>query len=81
MTESHRSLEKGGLAERQIHVDFQSIKLGMSKDDVVKIVGDPDTTYQVPFGGEMLTAWVYRTDDKPLRMWFDSNGKLRLKNR
>ncbi len=81
MIESHHSLERAGLSERRLDSDFQGIKLGTSMEDVVKIVGDPDTTYQVPFGGEMLTAWVYRTDDKPLRMWFDSNGKLRLKNR
>ncbi len=79
MTESHHDLEQDGLAEHRLDLDFQSIKLGMSMEDVVKVVGDPDTTYQVPFGGEMLTAWVYRTADKPLRMWFDSNGKLRLK--
>ncbi len=79
MNESHRSLETAGLVEHRMDSDSRGIKLGMSMEDVVKVVGDPDTSYQVPFGGEMLTAWVYRTDDKPLRMWFDSNGKLRLK--
>ncbi len=78
MIESHHGLEQAGLSEHRLDSDFQGIKLGTSMEDVVKIVGDPDTTYQVPFGGEMLTAWVYRTADKPLRMWFDSNGKLRL---
>lgn len=63
-----------------MHPDFQSIKLGMTKDDVVKIVGDPNETRQVPFGGEMLTAWMYRTETKPVQIWFDANGKLRLKN-
>lgn len=61
--------------------DFGNIKLGMSKDDVMKILGDPDETRQVSFGGEMLTAWVYRTHATPVQIWFDANGKLRLKNR
>ncbi len=79
MTESHHSLEQAGLAEHRLDLDFRSIKPGMSMEDVVTVVGDPGTTYQVPLGGELLTAWVYRTADKPLRMWFDSTGKLRLK--
>lgn len=60
--------------------DFQSVKLGMSADDVAKILGAPDETREVPFGGEVLTGWVYRTGTRPVQVWFDGNGKLRLKN-
>jgi len=80
MTESHQSRAETGRAEHEMRQGFESIKLGMSKDDVVKIVGDPDETRQVPFGGEMLTAWVYRIEAKTVRIWFDASGKLRLKN-
>jgi hypothetical protein len=80
MTESHRNLGVTSLKEQPTQRGFQSIKLGMSKDDVVKIVGVPDETRQVPFGGQTLTAWVYRTESKPIRLWFDVDGKLRLKN-
>ena len=69
-----------GLTERQIQRDFENIKLGMCKDDVVRIVGVPDETRQVPFGGEMLTVWVYRIEARTVRIWFDESGKLRLKN-
>jgi hypothetical protein len=51
----------------------------MCKEDVAKLVGVPDDTRQVPFGGEVLTAWVYRRAVEPVSVWFDRQGKLRLK--
>ena len=74
------NLEEIGLTKRQMQRDFENIKMGMSKDDVVEIVGVPDEIRHVPFGGEMLTACVYRTEAKPVRIWFDESGKMRLKN-
>jgi hypothetical protein len=60
---------------------FEHIKLGMCKEDVARIVGVPDDTRQVPFGGEILTAWVFRREaSPPVSIWFDQAGKLRLKN-
>jgi len=47
---------------------------------VTKIVGVPDETRQVPFGGQGLTGWVYRTEAKPIQIWFDERGKPRMKN-
>lgn len=58
---------------------FEQVKLGMCKEDVAKLVGTPDDTCQVPFGGEILTAWVYRRAARPVSVWFDRDGKLRLK--
>jgi hypothetical protein len=58
---------------------FQQVKLGMCKEDVTKLVGEPDDTREVPFGGEVLTAWVYRKAASPVSVWFDRDGKLRLK--
>jgi len=52
----------------------------MSQEDVGRILGVPDETCHVPFGGQTLTGWVYRTDSKRIQIWFDENGKLRLKN-
>ena len=74
------NLDEIGLTKRQMQRDFENIKMGMSKDDVVEIVGVPDETHQVPFGGEMLTVWVYRIEARTVRIWFDESGKLRLKN-
>jgi hypothetical protein len=51
----------------------------MSQEDVGRILGVPDDTCHVPFGGQTLTGWVYRTDSKVVQVWFDENGKLRLK--
>jgi len=67
-------------AERGVQRDFGSVKLGMTQEDVGKVLGVPDETLHVPFGGETLTGWVYRTEAKPIQFWFDKNGKLRLKN-
>jgi hypothetical protein len=72
--------EETGLTNRQIHRDFWQVKLGMSQEDVGKIIGIPDETRQVAFGGQTLTGWVYRTEAKPIQIWFDECGKLRLKN-
>jgi hypothetical protein len=52
----------------------------MSQEDVGRILGVPDETCHVPFLGQTLTGWVYRTDSKPIQIWFDEDGKLRLKN-
>jgi hypothetical protein len=67
-------------AERGVQRDFGSVKLGMSQEDVGKVLGIPDETRQVPFGGQTLTGWVYRTEAKPIQIWFDESGKLRMKN-
>ena len=69
----------GSAAERGVQRDMESIRLGMSQEDVGRILGVPDETCQVLFGGQTLTGWVYRTDSKPIQIWFDENGKLRLK--
>jgi hypothetical protein len=81
MTESKRDPEETGLADCPVSLDFPSVKLGMSKDDVLKLLGVPDKTREIPFGGEILTAWVYATQAKSVQIWFDASGKLRLCNR
>ena len=58
---------------------IESVKLGMSQADVGKILGIPAETRQVPFGGQTLTGWIYRTETKPLQVWFDESGTLRMK--
>jgi len=70
----------GSAAGRDVQRDIESVKLGMSQEDVGRILGVPDETCHVPFGGQTLTGWVYRTDSKPFQIWFDEKGKLRLKN-
>jgi hypothetical protein len=70
----------GSAAERGVQRDFGSVRLGTSLEDVGRILGVPDETLHVPFGGETLTAWVYRTEAKPIQFWFDKYGILRLKN-
>lgn len=70
----------GSAAERGVQRDFGRVKLGMSQEETVKILGVPDETRHVPFGGQTLTGWVYRTEAKPIQIWFDETGKLRLKN-
>jgi hypothetical protein len=70
----------GSAAERDVQRNIESVKLGMSLEDVGRILGIPDETCHVPFGGQTLTGWLYRTDSKPIQIWFDENGKLRLKN-
>jgi len=70
----------GSTAGRGLQGDIESVKLGMSQEDVGRILGVPDETCHVPFGGQTLTGWVYRTDSKRIQIWFDENGKLRLKN-
>ncbi len=70
----------GSAAERGVQRDIESVKLGMNQDDVGRILGVPDETCHVPFGGQTLTGWLYRTDSKPIQIWLDENGKLILKN-
>jgi len=70
----------GSAAERGVQRDIDSVKLGMSQEEVGRILGIPDQTRQVPFGGQTLTGWVYRTGAKPIQIWFDENGRLRLKH-
>ena len=70
----------GSAAGRDVQKDLASLKLGMSQEEVGRILGVPDETCHVPFGGQTLTGWVYRTDSKPVQVWFDEKGKLRLKN-
>jgi hypothetical protein len=60
--------------------DFDRVRVGMCQEDVATILGAPDETRQVPFGGEMLTTWIFRSAEKPVSVWFDANGILRLKN-
>jgi hypothetical protein len=69
----------GGGGGRIAQTDLESVKIGMSQEDVGRILGVPDDTCHVPFGGQTLTGWVYRTDSKVVQVWFDENGKLRLK--
>jgi hypothetical protein len=69
----------GSAAKRGMQRDIKNVKLGMSKDDVGKILGIPYETRQVPFGGKTLTGWIYRTETKPLQIWFDESGILRMK--
>ena len=67
-------------AEQAMLRKLEKVKLGMSREDVTKILGAPDETRQVPFGGEILTGWVYHSEAKLIQVWFDERGTLRLKN-
>ncbi len=58
---------------------FERIKVGMRQADVATMVPSPDETRQVQFGGQTLTAWIFRTGDKLFSIWFDEAGILRLK--
>ena len=69
----------GSASKPGVQRDIRSVKLGMSQADVTEVLGSPDETRQVPFGGQTLTGWIYRTEPKPLQACFDESGKLRMK--
>jgi hypothetical protein len=51
----------------------------MGQEEVGRLLGVPDETRLVPFGGQVLTGWIYRMEPKALQFWFDEGGKLRMK--
>jgi len=57
--------------EAQIH-------RGMSKEQVVSILGDPSETRPFRFGNELLTTWVYRIGAKLSYIWFDEAGRVKI---
>jgi hypothetical protein len=59
--------------------DFDRVRIGMCRDDVATILGTPDETREVPFGGEILTTWIFRATGQAVSVFFDQNGILRLK--
>jgi len=58
---------------------FDRIKVGMRQAEVATMLRSPDETRQVQFGGQTLTAWIFRAGDKLVSIWFDESGVLRLK--
>jgi hypothetical protein len=69
----------GGAAKPGVQRDADRVKLGMGQEEVGRLLGVPDETRLVPFGGQVLTGWIYRMEPKALQFWFDEGGKLRMK--
>ena len=59
---------------------FERISRGMSMDDVKDILGPPDESHPTSFGAEKMTTWAYRADGGRLFVWFDEDGRVKLKS-
>lgn len=59
---------------------FSEVERGMSADQVVAIIGDPDRIRSLTFGDETWTTWTYQRQRKRLFVWFDRDDKVKLKS-
>ena len=60
--------------------DFARIVRGMSMDQVEAILGPADATHPTSFGTEKMTTWAYRDDTGQRFVWFDKDGRVKLKS-
>ncbi len=60
--------------------DFQRVLAGMSMDDVEGVLGPPEESHATSFGAERMTTWAYRADGGRLFIWFDEDGRVKLKS-
>jgi len=57
------------------NANMAKLKLGMSEDEVLRIMGPPDKTEAYTIGGEPWLFWLYITEGKDIgtREWGDRN--------
>jgi len=60
--------------------NFEQIVSGMTMDEVEAILGPPDKSHPTRFGDGKMTTWAYRADGELLFVWFNENGKVRVKS-